>query len=353
MLRNNANYCYVNSAVRTILWAVAADPELETLLTNIGRSLIKGLLLHKGRSVLVAGHILFSAIFTGWRSPAQQHDCAEFMAHLIARIGPGVCDGKWEARRQQIDSEGQSQVVTVDEGTCCQAMSLPLPDGDMRQAQFLLHNWHTQAHPHALQKVPKLLFLSFSRYGGRPGLDQKNSCRIAWRRQVYMPVFSGGHDLSSGVVEFEVIAAIMHHGVVVTAGHYTAQLVEAEGDTLCDDNAAPTYQVRNSDAEMHQSSDVYMLVCRRSRGAPPEGAETCPDESTLLLTRAGDGVRMTVRSGMEPGRTEQTKAGSSFCHFAFRLHLLVLGSTTLMPIFLQWPGFSSAVRRRERAHAST
>ena len=273
VLRNNANYCYVNSAVRTILWAVAADPELETLLTNIGRSLIKGLLSHKGRSILVAGHILFSTIFTGWRSPAQQHDCAEFLAHLIARIGPGVCDGKWEARRQQLDSEGQSQVVTVDEGTCGQAISLTLPDGDMHQAQLLLHNWHAQAHPHALQKVPNLLFLSFSRYGGSPGVDQKNSCSIAWGRRVHMPVFSGDNDLSSGVVEFEVIAAIMHHGVVVTAGHYTAQLVEAEGDVLCDDNAIPAYRVRSPDSEMHRSSEVYILVCRRSRGASPGGGE--------------------------------------------------------------------------------
>ena len=136
MLRNNANYCYVKTAVRTILWAVAVDPTLETTLTNIGRSLIRGLFTHKGRAFLVAGHILFSAIFVGWRSPAQQHDCAEFLAHLIAKIGPGVCDGKWEARRQQVDSEGR----------------------------------------HALQKVPNLLFLSFSRYGGRPGMEQKNSC---------------------------------------------------------------------------------------------------------------------------------------------------------------------------------
>ena len=169
-----------------------------------------------------------------------------------------------------MNSEGQPQVVTVDRGTCGQAISLDLPEGDMHQAQLLLHNWHAQAHPHALRNV---LFLSFSRYGGRPGVGQKNSCSIAWGRTVYMPVFSGDNDLSSGVVEFEVIAAIMHHGVVVTAGHYTAQLVEAEGDILCDDNAAPTYQARNPDSGMQQSREVYILVCRQSGEAPPVGGE--------------------------------------------------------------------------------
>ena len=119
-----------------------------------------GLQIRK-EAFLVAGHILFSAIFVGWRSPAQQHDCAEFLTHLIAKIGPGVCDGKWEARRQQVDSEGRPQVVAVDRGTCDQAISLDLPDGDARPAHLLLHNWHTQAYPRALQKVPSLLFLSF------------------------------------------------------------------------------------------------------------------------------------------------------------------------------------------------
>ena len=270
VLRNTANYCYVNTAVRTILWAVVMDPTLESTLTNIGRSLIRGLFAHKGRAFLVAGHILFSAIFVGWRSPAQQHDCAEFLTHLMAKIGPGICDGKWEARRQQVDSEGRPQVVVVDWGTCTQAISLDLPDGDAHPAQHLLHNWHTQAYPHALQKVPSLLFLSFSRYGGGPGRAQKNSCCISWGHTVYMPVFSGDDDLSTGVVEFEVVAAIMHHGVSVTEGHYTAQLVEAQGDILCDDNTLPTYQARHSDSRIQQSREVYILVCRR-RGEAPRG----------------------------------------------------------------------------------
>ena len=77
VLRNNANYCYVNTAVRTILWAVAVDPTLETTLTNIGRSLIRGLFTHKGRAFLVAGHILFSVKFL-W-------DGGHLLSNMIAR----------------------------------------------------------------------------------------------------------------------------------------------------------------------------------------------------------------------------------------------------------------------------
>ena len=44
ILRNNANHCYASTAIRALLWAVAADSRLETLLTNKGCSLIRGLL---------------------------------------------------------------------------------------------------------------------------------------------------------------------------------------------------------------------------------------------------------------------------------------------------------------------
>ena len=56
-----------------------------------------------------------------------------------------------------------------------------------------------------------------------------------------------------------------------------------------------------------QSKDYSLL------GRPLGGAETCSNESALLLTRAGDGVRMTVRSGIEPGQMEQRqKLGRHF-----------------------------------------
>ena len=183
-----------------------------------------------------------------------------------------MCDGKWEARRQQIGQDGHNQVITVDEGSCQQAISLALPDGDMHQTQFLLlHNWHAQAHTHALQKVPQILVLSYARYGALPGRVQKNSCNIVWRPIVYVPVFSGDNDLSSGVAEYAVVATIMHHGEEVSLGHYTAQLVEADGEVLCDDNVAPTYQardLRNEADQANQSRNVCILVCKLRSGMP-------------------------------------------------------------------------------------
>ena len=136
-----------------MLWVVATDPRMETSLTNIGRNLVRGLMGHRSRHILIAGHILYGAVFAGWRSPAQQHDCAEFLTHLVAKIGPDLCDGNWEARREQDSPRQGRRVVVVDEGLCRQAISLELPAGDLRNAQYLLHLWHAQAHTHALRQA--------------------------------------------------------------------------------------------------------------------------------------------------------------------------------------------------------
>ena len=159
-------------------------------------------------------------------------------------------------------------MVTVDEGSCHQAISLELPDGDLRHTQYLLRNWHLQAHIHALVQAPTVLVLSFSRYGGPLGRGHKNACRIAGREVVHMPMFSADNDISTGVVEYETIAVVMHHGDSVDSGHYTARLVEAEGFILCDDNAAPIYQARNPEAKQFELRDAYTAErCRGDTGS--------------------------------------------------------------------------------------
>ena len=260
-----------------MLWVVAADPQMESSLTHTGRNLVRGLMGHRSRRILMAGHVLYGAIFAGWRSPAQQHDCAEFLAHLVTIIGPSLCDGKWEARREQDSPRQGRRIMVADVGLCRQAISLDIPAGDMRSAQYLLHLWHSQAHTHALRQIPNILFLSFSRYGGRPGEEYKNECSITWGEVIHVPVFTSGEALASNTEEFEVVATIMHHGDSVLAGHYTATLTEAAGDTVCDDNAEPAFQARDPGNAPRASSSVYILICRHRRVRHPvEGAERVP-----------------------------------------------------------------------------
>ena len=127
----------------------------------------------------------------------------------------------------------------------------------------------------------------------------------------------------------------MHHGMAVTAGHYTAQLVEAEGDILCDDNTCrlirPATQLPGCSSQGRCTFWCVDGVEKR----PMVGAQNCVVENTLLLARAGDGAGRTVRSGLSLDKWGGAKVGSSFA--------LVLGCVllTVYTHALQWPAFSS------------
>ena len=264
VLRNTSNYCYINSVVRTLLWTIVLDPGLDDSFGSAGLTFLKQLLKHNSKPMLIAGQLMFSFALRGWRSPSQQHDCAEFFQHIIARLGATAFEGTWEARRLDEDALGDHRCVRLDYGRCTQAISLDIPEGSEHDTQYLLHCWHTQAHPHALQVAPNLLLLRFSRYAQAHHAIAKNDCNIAWKHTIHMPVFRGNDDLSSGTVDYQVIAAIFHHGPSLCEGHYTSVLHTVGGDLWCDDNIVPRFQAENSETtSKHFSNSVYLLLCRR------------------------------------------------------------------------------------------
>ena len=264
MRRNTSNHCYINSVVRTLLWTIVLDPGLDDSFGSAGLTFLKQLLKHNSKPMLIAGQLMFNFALRGWRSPSQQHDCAEFFQHIIARLGATAFEGTWEARRLDEDALGDHRSVRLDYGRCTQAISLDIPEGSERDTQYLLHCWHTQAHPHALQVAPNLLLLRFSRYAQAHHAIAKNDCNIAWKHTIHMPVFRGNDDLSSGTVDYQVIAAIFHHGPSLCEGHYTSVLHTVGGDLWCDDNIVPRFQAENSETtSKHFSNSVYLLLCRR------------------------------------------------------------------------------------------
>ena len=106
VLRNTSNHCYINSVVRTLLWTIVLDPGLDDSFGSAGLTFLKQLLKHNGKPMLIAGQLMFNFALRGWRSPSQQHDCAEFYQHIIARLGATAFEGTWEARRLDEDALG-------------------------------------------------------------------------------------------------------------------------------------------------------------------------------------------------------------------------------------------------------
>ena len=166
ILRNPSNYCYMNSLMRSLLWAITRDPSLDDTFVGAGLVFLQQLFRHRGKPVFLAGQMMFNFALRGWRSPAQQHDSAEFFHHIVDRLGVSAFEGTWEARKMvEIEAEpGRFQYNSVDSGRCAEPITLDIPEGRAFDTQHLLHCWHTQAHHHALKVAPALLLLRFSRY---------------------------------------------------------------------------------------------------------------------------------------------------------------------------------------------
>ena len=265
-LANPGNWCYVNSAVRALLWAHVSeatssqDVDSERGFTAAGAQAVRSLHGALATPQFLPGTLPWRFMLSGWASAQDQHDCAEFLHHLCRALCPQAMNGDWCARRL----EG-AHVQQTEEAGCSQAISLELPPGEQLSTQFLIHCWHTQHAIHALRHPPLLLMLQFSRYSFGPTGAHKNHVRIQWPRTLNIPLFVDA-GLDSCNITYTVEAAILHRGERLTSGHYTT-LLHAEGETVyCDDGHMPQPLAANTSLVVGSqfcSREVYMLLCRR------------------------------------------------------------------------------------------
>eukprot|EP00439_Symbiodinium_sp_Y106_P050270 s2592_g6.t1 len=216
-------------------------------------------------------YALVGHAFPGWARAHAQHDCAEFVAFVAARLCPQVFDGDWMARR----SEEHRGVVALDTHTCEEAISVDLPPGDRLRAQFLIHEWHSQAAVHALRQPPRILILRFARYTDGPSGAAKNHAFVTWTRVLQMPMFTGD-GMESANCAYSAEAAILHSGLSITTGHYTTLLIEADTILCCDDNTAPRRLTPGPEHPVSPRQDLPLARRHymQSAAADPGGTHT-------------------------------------------------------------------------------
>ena len=266
MLVNPSNWCYLNSAVRALLWAHVSDAtspqdvDAERGFSVAGAQAVRSIQANFDTPQFLPGMLPWRFMLSGWVRAQDQHDCAEFLHHLCRTMCPQAMNGDWCARRL----EG-AHVQQIEEAGCNQAISLELPPGETLSAQFLIHCWHTQHAVHALRHPPMLLMLQFSRYSFGSTGACKNHVSIRWPRTLNIPLFVDA-GLDSCNITYTVEAAILHRGDSITSGHYTT-LLHTAGETLfCDDGGVPqplTADTRPVVGSQFCSREVYMLICRR------------------------------------------------------------------------------------------
>ena len=265
-LLNPGNWCYLNSAIRAMLWAHTSDAvSSQDVASERGFSVAGAQAIHTLREIpptplFLPGMLPWRFMLSGWARARDQHDCAEFLHHLCRKLCSQAMNGDWCARRLEGD-----HVQQIEEAGCSQAISLELPPGERLSAQFLIHCWHTQHAVHALRRPPMLLMLQFSRYSFGPTGARKNHALINWPQTLNIPLFVDA-GLDSCNITYTVEAAILHHGDTITSGHYTTLLHTAGATMFCDDGAAPEPLVDNAclgEGPHFCSEEVYVLICRR------------------------------------------------------------------------------------------
>ena len=258
-LRNPSNFCYMNVALRGLLWTLADRLDSSELFHRTGREALKLILQHNAKSLHIFGMPMWRMLLHNWGNPQMQHDAAEFLAFLLSKLQANTFTWGWEAR---IGNETDTASEVADRGNSQQAITLDLPGQEgPYDLQLLLNTWHEQAHTHALTGDATLLMFRLARYRQQEGGIVRNNCVVTWASSVCIPIFDGQGN-SSVAQEFVIQAVVMHHGHTLHSGHYTLSMHASDMTFFCDDGVLPQPRPQ-PDTGRHYSDAAYMFLCRR------------------------------------------------------------------------------------------
>ena len=258
-LRNPSNFCYMNVALRGLLWTLADHLDSSELFHRTGREALKLVLQHNAKPLHIFGMPMWRMLLHNWGNPQMQHDAAEFLAFLLSKLQANTFTWGWEAR---IGNESDTASEVADRGNSQQAITLDLPGQEgPYDLQLLLNAWHEQAHTHALTGDATLLMFRLARYRQQEGGIVRNNCVVTWASSVCIPIFDGQGN-SSVAQEFVIQAVVMHHGHTLHSGHYTLSMHASDLTFFCDDGVLPQPRPQPGTGR-HHSDAAYMFLCRR------------------------------------------------------------------------------------------
>ena len=257
-LNNRTNICYINSFVKSWLWAVRRAGHSDAC--SFGNAVQAWRdILYARKPQFVSCLPLWRPLLRQWQRVNSQHDVIEFAEHILHHMQASVTAGSWESRTLQGDS-----ARVWSSGTTHRAIHIHLDNQPGQSLQSLVHRWSGQAMIHALTQVPDVLILQVMRYHATEAGPTKLDVPISLDPQIQVPVFT--HDINTSMVDFKIQAIIQHHGATTNAGHYTATLVEAMGKYWsCDDGVVALPLTQMPDATLRNAYTLLMTRCNAPR----------------------------------------------------------------------------------------
>ena len=265
-LGNRANYCYANATVKCMLHAAMQCGGPATAFGDGLLAFIEGISASRGITHLWSSPF-WRAAMRDWAAPAQQHDGAEFIQHLVEHqlLRDTLLVVHWQARMQRGDA-----YQGVDRGSSAPLLLVPTEHalanpGFCTSVQRLIDEWHEQEHVHAAIAGPPVLVLQAGRFAcahhGAAARAVKCRFQIGAERDIMFPVFDGA--LSVQHMRYRLNSVLVHWGENPDAGHYTALLYSYSDSAIyhADDNQ-PGKRISEEAAEK-MSRDSYIFIYTR------------------------------------------------------------------------------------------
>ena len=262
--------CYMNSVMTALGWCWV-------LLQNrrqLGRlhRLLQHLLDEKVKILMLDPE--YGNAVMHWPSPNIQHDIAEFWGYLMNTFSTDVMGtfSGWWAEVQYLHIGGDLIGLIQSKNSLHQALVLPLTlTSTAYSLQVLVDHWHQSENEHLhnvlLRPVPLFLYIQLECFAWDRSqnmqIKRRHSLRSSMLEEmVQIPVRLEDQLTENDVVTYTVYAALLHHGDIPQAGHYTALLRHAGSWVHRDDDRQSTV----ADSRLPSLvADVYCLIlCRRS-----------------------------------------------------------------------------------------
>ena len=257
-LGNDANDCFMNTALFGELWACCMDNTFSWELLGTWQPKLIQLLERGSNLQWLMDSGCLGSLLDGWfeaHTMGAQHDVAEFLGWLRLAMHSQL----FEAVQQAPRWEARFEATIEDWGLTCS----PIVTREEKPAgctlQELVHMWHDQP-PYCLGLVGSAttVCLQINRF---PALGIRSKTLISWNRQhVMMPCYMSTSGRTVNWIEYTVVAVALHRGLEPTAGHYQCLLQTGGGRFLCDDDRV-AISVPHLQA---MEEDVYLVWLTRT-----------------------------------------------------------------------------------------
>ena len=295
-LQNDSNWCYANSTIFSLIWALLSmQCEAASLGIHFAH-LIQFMPCHNLQRVALVDLDWFDQILRNWTAfsgdqRGRQQDASEFAAAVMTWLQAPAVNMTWERRLEEMDL-----VHVHDHGDKFLPIKLHLPETHVHlpDTQFtlthLVRAWMQEdGMIAALKQAPQCICLHLDRFYARDDMIHKSACLIDMEAGCDIPVFIDG-TLRREYVGYVLVAATAHQGAT-EGGHFQAILktrpaVQMDGKPMHwilknDDSAAePVWLVPDW---FRSNTNVFWLLrgdcvqLHTFQPLPPDASDNDPD----------------------------------------------------------------------------